>query len=179
MLDAKTAVLVVIDVQGKLAQVMYAKDALFKSLENMIKSVKVLEIPIIWMEQIPKNLGPTIRELAQWMSGISPIAKHTFSCCANEQFMQQFKEINRHQVLVCGIESHICVYQTAVDLLNMGHEVYVLCDGVSSRTPENRQLGIDRMKDAGAILTSVEMSLFEMLKEAKGPQFKEIVKIIK
>jgi nicotinamidase-related amidase len=179
MLKADTAVLVIIDVQGRLAQVMHGKDALFKSLQAMIQSFKVLEIPIIWMEQIPKNLGHTISEVAQYLSDITPIAKHTFSCCGNDQFMEKFKAINRKQVLVCGIESHICVYQTAVDLLNMGCEVQVLCDCVSSRTPENKQLGIDRMKDAGAVLTGTEMALFEMLKAAEGPKFKEIVKIIK
>ncbi|HAO20151.1 MAG: hydrolase [Desulfobacteraceae bacterium IS3] len=179
MLNPDTTVLAVIDVQGKLAQMMYAKDALFKSLENMIKSAKVLGIPIIWMEQIPENLGSTLPELAQLMSDMKPIAKYTFSCCGNESFTERFKAINRKQVLVCGIESHICVYQTAADLLKMGNEVYVLCDCVSSRTPENKQLGIDRMKDAGAIPTGVEMALFEMLKAAKGPQFKEIVKLIK
>jgi nicotinamidase-related amidase len=179
MLNADTTVLVLIDVQGNLARSMYAKESLFSNLGNMIKSANVLDIPIIWMEQIPEKLGRTIPELAQLMNDMTPIPKFTFSCCGNEVFMQRFKEINRKQVLVCGIESHICVYQTAVDLLKLENEVYVLCDGVSSRTPENRQLGIDRMKDAGAIPTSSEMAIFEILKAAAGAQFKQIVKIIK
>ena len=172
MLKSDNAVLVIIDVQGKLAQLMHGKEALFKSLQVMVQSFKVLEIPMIWMEQIPENLGPTIPEVAQLLPDMKPIPKFTFSCCGNEHFMEKFKAINRKQVLICGIESHICVYQTAVDLLNMGCGVHVLCDCVSSRIPENRQLGIDRMKDAGAVLTGTEMALFEMLKEAKGPQFK-------
>ncbi|NJL58897.1 MAG: hydrolase [Desulfobacteraceae bacterium] len=179
MLKSDNAVLMIIDVQGKLAQLMHDRDALFKSLQVMIQSFKILEIPMIWMEQIPENLGPTISEVAQLLPDMKPIPKFTFSCCGNEQFMEKFKAIDRKQVLICGIESHICVYQTAVDLLNMGCEVQVLCDCVSSRTPENRQLGIDRMKDAGAVLTGTEMALFEMLKQAKGPLFKQIVKIIK
>ena len=107
------------------------------------------------------------------------IGKMSFSCCGNEEYMQKLDELKRNQVLVAGIETHICVYQTAIDLIDEEYEVQVVADAVSSRTPENKELGLKRMYDAGAQITSVEMALFEMLGKAEGPQFKEILKIVK
>lgn len=180
MLNVEHTVLMIVDVQGKLAQLMYQKEALFESLRRIIKGATILEIPIIWMEQIPQNLGPTLPEIAEVMpQNVKPISKSTFSCCGNEQFVQALKAANRRQVLIAGIESHICIYQTSVDLLAKGYEVQVLTDCVSSRTLENRQLGIERIRDAGGKCTGVEMALFELLKAAEGPKFKEMVKIVK
>jgi nicotinamidase-related amidase len=146
----------------------------------MIKGAKVLELPILVTEQVPEKLGPTRPEIAELLAGVAePIRKVSFSCCGNGPFMEQFKSLDRRQVLLTGIETHICVYQTAVDLLGFGYEVQVVVDAVSSRAAENRQVGIRRMKSAGAILTSTEMALFELLRLAEGPQFKEITKIVK
>ncbi|MFO7749467.1 MAG: hydrolase [Desulfobacteraceae bacterium] len=179
MFSTDNTVLIVIDVQGKLAQLMHDRDKLFSSLETIIKGMKILDVPIILLEQIPKNLGGTIKEVADLLPETPPIAKHTFSCCNNEAFMERFNSLGRNQVLLTGIETHICVYQTGVDLLKEDYEVQVVADGVSSRTAENRKIGIDRLKQAGARVTSTEMILFELMKAAEGEAFKEIVKIIK
>jgi nicotinamidase-related amidase len=180
MLTLDNTALVIIDVQGRLAQLMYQKETLFDNLQKIIKGAQVLELPIIWNEQLPEKLGPTAPEIAELLVNTTqPIAKASFSCCGNPPFMETLKGNQRKQVLLAGIESHICVYQSCLDLLNLGYEVQVVADAVSSRTAENRQIGLERMKEAGATLTSTEMALFELLRVAEGPKFKEITRIVK
>jgi nicotinamidase-related amidase len=179
MFILENTVLIIVDVQGKLAQLMHNKEALFEGLKKIIKGAKVLEIPIIWVEQNPKGLGPTIPEVAELLTDIKPISKVSFSCLGKKGFVSRLKELNRKQVLIAGIETHICVYQTTIGLLNSGYEVEVITDAVSSRIPENKNIGIEKMKTAGAGVTSVETALFELLKVAEGPKLKEVLKIVK
>ena len=179
MFTSDNTILVIIDVQGKLAHLMFEKESLFQNLQILIKGVKILGLPILWTEQTPEKIGPTIPEIAQILSPKRPISKISFSCCQNEMFMQEFKALNRKQILIAGIETHICIYQTTVDLINLGHKVQVVVDAVSSRTVKNKRVGLNRIKDTGASLTSVETALFELLKVAEGKEFKEILKLIK
>lgn len=180
MLTVDNTVLLVIDVQGKLAQLMDQKENLTANLEKIIKGTQVLEIPVIWTEQVPEKLGPTLPELAGLLArSAQPVSKASFSCCGVEPFMSALEKTKRQQVLVTGIETHICVYQTSVDLLAEGYEVQVVADAVSSRTAENRQIGLNRMQSAGAVLTSTEMALFELLRVAEGDKFRQISKIVK
>lgn len=179
ILESEGTVLIVVDVQGRLAHLMHKKEELFENLQKIIKGVQVLEIPILWVEQNPEGIGLTIPEIAHLLPDIQPISKFSFSCCDSDRFMQALKALNRKQILIAGIETHICVYQTAIDLSGLKYEVQVVADAVSSRTVENRQIGLEKTKDAGASLTSVETALFELLKVAKGAKFKEILKIVK
>ena len=179
MLKLDNIVLVIIDVQGKLSQLMYDKEILFDNLVKIIKGAHVLEIPIIWNEQNPQKLGPTISEIKNLLVNLQPIPKISFSCCGNENFMNKLKTENRKQVLIVGIETHVCVYQTTMDLLNLGYEVHVVVDAVSSRTKGDKQIGLEKMKTLGANLTSVETALFELLRVAEGDKFKMISKIVK
>ena len=179
MLDIKECSLVVIDVQGKLAQLMYDKDVLFKNIQILIKAAKILNIPVLWCQQCPKALGPTIPEISELLTEIKPINKSVFSCCGDEQFNIRLNELSRKQVLLCGIETHVCIYQTAIDLLRKGFTVDVIANGVSSRTKENKKVALKRMSAEGAKISSVEMTLFELLKTAKHPNFKEIARLIK
>ena len=179
MLSNDNAVLVIIDVQGKLAQLAHRKEDLFANLQRCIKGAKALKLPVIWLEQNPEGLGPSIPEVSGLLSGQRPIGKFCFSCCGSEEFMKALRGTGRKQVLLTGIETHVCVYQTSVDLLGMGYEVQVVSDAVSSRTPENKQIGLDRIRQAGGNVTSTEMALFEMLKEARGETFKEILRAVK
>ena len=179
MLAVDECALVVIDIQGKLSHLMYQKEALFENAQKLIKGVQVLEIPIIVTEQYPKGLGPTISEIAALFPNFRPLPKVAFSCCGDEGFQRELKAVNRRQILICGIETHVCVYQTTVDLLASGYEVEVVADVVSSRTAENREIGLQRMRDEGAKITSTEMALFELMKVAEGPKFKEVSKIVK
>jgi len=178
MLKSGQAVLAVIDIQGKLASLMHEKQDVFDNTARMIQAAGVLGIDVICTEQCPEKLGVTIPEISEHLN-VAPIAKLSFSCCAQETFGEALKRTGRSQVILAGIETHICVYQTARDLLDGGYEVFVLIDAVSSRTKANRQLGLDRMRQAGATLTSVEMALFEMLGVAQGDQFKQIARIVK
>ncbi|MCK5001035.1 MAG: hydrolase [Anaerohalosphaera sp.] len=179
MLKIEKTCLVVVDVQGKLAQLMHDRGALFANIEILIQSANVLELPIVACEQYPKALGHTIAQLAQHLDGVEPIDKFSFSCAGDERFVNQLKSTGRKQVLLCGIETHVCVYQTAMDLLASGYEVHLIVDAVSSRTAENKQIAIDRMASEGVKIASTEMVLFELMKTAKHPQFKQIAKLVK
>lgn len=183
MFSKENTVLILIDVQGRLAQLMHNKEELFDSLQTLIKGLSIMQIPVIWVEQIPEKLGSTIPEVAslmqELMPDVKPISKKSFSCCGNEKFMGQFKAINRRQVLVVGIETHICVYQTSLELLDAGFEVQVVADCVSSRKKENKEIGIRRIVQAGGAETSTEMIIFELMKAAEGDIFKKMVKVVK
>jgi nicotinamidase-related amidase len=179
MLKTEETVLVVIDVQGKLATLMHKKEEFFENVIRIIKGAQVLEIPIIWNEQLPDKLGPTIPEVVNALPGATPLVKNTFSCCGNNDFTAELKSHGRKQVLLAGMEAHVCVYQTAIDLLGEGYEVYLVVDAVSSRTRENKQAGIEAMKNAGAKITSVEMALFELLHVAEGERFRKMIGIVK
>jgi nicotinamidase-related amidase len=179
VLDRERTVLVVVDVQEKLARAMYAEEMLFDNLQRLIRGVKVLEIPVLLVEQYPRGLGSTVDKVKELLPGIRPIIKDTFSCCDNDEFMKKLEALNRRQVLVAGIEAHICVYQTAVGLRERGYEVQVVADAVSSRTLENKEIGLAKMKGYGVDITSVETTLFELLRVARGERFKEILNIVK
>jgi len=179
MLKMENVALLIVDIQGNLAHSMHGKELLFKNVQKLIKGIQVLGIPILWVEQNPQGLGPTIPEIADILSNIQPISKMSFSSCGNERFVQALKALNRKQVLIAGIEAHVCVYQTAADLVDLGYEVQVVADAVSSRTIENKEIGLQKMRDSGVSLTSVETALFELLKVAEGEQFREILKIVK
>ena len=179
MLMRENTVLIVIDVQGRLAQQMHERGDLLENLQKVIKGVKALGIPILWAEQNPDGLGPTLPEVAGLLSETQPIRKLSFSCLGNDRFAQELRALDRRQVLIAGIEAHVCVYQTSVDLLDMGYEVQIVADAVSSRTAANKRIALERVRDAGATVTSTETALFELLRVAKGPEFREILQIVK
>ena len=158
---------------------MHEREILLKNLLKLIKGAQVLGIPIIVTEQNPGKLGPTETEIAQLLPDFQPIPKLSFSCCGDQCFLQEMEALKRKQVLITGIETHVCVYQTVMDLLNSGYEVQVVADAISSRTVENREIGLKRMVEEGARLTSVETVLFELLRVAEGERFKEISRIVK
>ena len=179
MIDIEKTSLVVVDVQGKLAGLMYEKEGLFANVEVLIKIAKALGIPIIWCEQSPKALGATIPQLADLLVDNEPIAKFCFSCCGEGKFDQELKAAGGREVILCGIETHICIYQTAMDLLDKDHNVHVIADAVSSRTRQNKEIAIERLRKEGASISSVEMILFELLKTSKHEKFRELAKLIK
>jgi nicotinamidase-related amidase len=179
MLSRTAAVLMMIDFQGNLARAMVDKENLFANNVKLIQGFKAFGLPIIVTEQIPEKLGPTIPQLSKELGGLKPIGKETFSCWADQSFRDQLESLTRRHVVLTGIECHICVYQTALDLLQNGYSVHLVADAVSSRTPENREVGIQAMKSAGAHITSTEMVLFELLRTAADPKAREIFKIVK
>jgi len=178
MLEIKNTALIVIDVQVALARVMHEKDALIENVRKLVQGAGVLGVPALWTEQYPKGLGRTVPELADLMDS-DPIEKTSFNCCGDDAFLAAVEKLGRKQLVLCGIETHVCVHQTAAGLLERGYEVEVAADAVSSRTTGNKLIALDRMKATGATLTSVEMALFELLKVAGTDQFKQMIKIVK
>ncbi|MBN1161996.1 MAG: hydrolase [Dehalococcoidales bacterium] len=178
-LNVQSTVLLLIDFQEKLFPVMHDKDKLLRNVVKLVKGAKVLEIPIILTEQYPRGLGPTIPEIKSLIPDIKPVEKVCFNCCDEDLFCSALDGLERRQVLIAGIEAHICVYQTAMALAESGYEVQVVGDCVASREPENKVTAISRMVGEGVILTTMEMALFELLKEARGDKFKQISNIVK
>ena len=176
--ERKTAV-VLIDVQGKLAQIMNNSEELFKNIVILIKGAQLLDIPIIWTEQLPDKLGATADRISNLLRKQKPIIKSEFSCVKNEEFSILLEKKKYNHFLLCGIETHVCVYQTAKDLLNLGHEVELIVDGVSSRKELNKNIGIEKTSSLGGKVTCVEMLLFEKQEIAVGIKFRELIQIVK
>ena len=179
MITSTDTALVLVDVQAKLTPAMYAKEVLLENLKRLVQGVCILKVPILWTEQNPAGLGPTLPEIANLLPDRKPVSKFSFSCCGSEQFRNELNALNRKNMLIAGIEAHVCVYQTAADLIDLQYEVQVIADAVASRTLENKMIGLEKSKSVGAFLTSTETVLFELLKDAKSEKFKEISKIVK
>lgn len=179
MISRSSAALIVIDIQDKLFQAMHDKENLFVNAAKTIKGAKVFDLPIIVTEQIPEKLGQTIPDISRELGDIECIAKESFSCWENNRFQEKLKSLNHRNIIIIGIESHICVYQTSIDLIDNGFSVHIVADAVSSRTKENSDIGLAAMRNAGAYVTSTEMVLFEILRSAGNAGFKDIQKIVK
>lgn len=179
LLSPENTLLVVIDFQERLFPAMHEKENLLRQVKKLLQGAKVLEIPVILTEQYPKGLGPTIPEVAELLADVTPIEKTCFSCCDSEAFRNALEATGRKQVLICGIEAHICVYQTAVALKQADYEVQVVSDCVSSRDPENKIVSLFKLGSSGISPTTLELALFELLKVAGGEKFKQISNIVK
>jgi len=172
------ACLVVIDIQGKLADIVDQSEAMIANVAKLVQGMQLLNVPIIWMEQNPTRLGGTTPEIAQHMND-QPIAKMSFNACLEKDVQEAVKSSGRSKFILTGIETHICVYQTACALKEQGYEVEVVVDAVSSRTMENKEIGLAKMQALGILPTSTEMILYELLKTSGHEQFKTILKLVK
>ena len=179
MITREDTALILVDVQAKLAPAMHGKEILLDNLKRLIRGIRILGVPILWTEQNPAGLGSTLPEIVDLLPDQKPVSKFSFSCCGSEQFRNELNALNRKNMLIAGIEAHVCVYQTAADLIDLQYEVQVIADAVASRTFENKMIGLEKSKSVGAFLTSTETVLFELLKDAKSEKFKEISKIVK
>ena len=179
MLNIENTILIAIDFQEKLMQVMHQKEKLVENTRKLLRGLQVLEVPVIFTEQNPRGLGLTHNEISAVFSDFRPLPKLSFSCCGDREIMKEIGSSGRNQFLVAGIEAHVCVYQTAVDLLRLGYEVQVVVDCISSRSPENLAIAVERLKSEGIKITGTEMVLFELLRKAEGTKFKEISRIVK
>jgi nicotinamidase-related amidase len=179
ILNRNQTALLIVDVQQKINAVMMHPDLVVDSIVKLIKACQILNVPIFITEQYPKGLGPTEPKILEALGGSTPIQKMTFSCCGVKDLLFQLQEKNIRQVMVTGIECHVCVQQTALDLLAENLHVHVPKDAVSSRKELDYQTALERMSKAGVVLTTVETALFELLEEAGTPEFKEVSKLIK
>ena len=174
-LDADRTTLVVVDVQEGFRKAIPDFERVAQATATLIEGAEALDMPIVITEQYPKGLGETAPEVAEHLpEGAEPLEKVYFSAADAEGFDLG----GRDQALVCGIETHVCVNQTVLDLLASGKEVQVAEDAVSSRTEENKRVGLHKMEQAGAVLTSVETALFELLGRAGTDEFKQVQKLI-
>jgi nicotinamidase-related amidase len=179
-LDAERAALVVIDMQEGFRNAIpdFAETAAHIAL--VAHGVQLLGVPLIVTEQYPKGLGHTANEIRTVLpASLEIVEKTAFSSCGARQFLAQLDETGARQILLCGIEAHICVNQTAHDLLARGLQVHLLTDCITARTEHNRQTGLAKMQASGALPSSVEMALFELLRDARHEQFRTIQKLIK
>lgn len=179
LLSKEKAILVLVDIQEKLLKVMWKKEELILNVSKLIKSFKIMEIPILLTEQYPQGMGKTDESITELLKGTEAIEKICFSCMGKDEFTKKMKSLGKDQVVLCGIESHICVLQTALDLLHQGYFVYVPYDGISSRKESDYRNALDRIQKEGVVIGSVESAIFELLKTADSPAFKQILDIIK
>ena len=171
--------LVVVDVQERLLPAIFEQQRVVQNTVRLIQGGTVLQVPIFATEQYRKGLGPTVPEVAATIPGFAPMEKLAFSACGAAGFIPALKKKKVSQAILCGIEAHVCVSQTCLDLLEKGFRVFVVADAVSSRTPENYRIGLDRMRAAGAVIVSTEMVLFELLEQAGTAEFKQILNLVK
>ena len=180
-LQATQCALVVVDIQEKLLPPIFNKDSMVKNAQLLIRLAKILNIPIMVTTQYSKGLGATVAEIASLLDDVESIDKLEFGCFGSEQFRSKLKSLpgDRNTVLLCGMESHICVTQTALGALNAGYLVHVASDAVGSRVEWNWKVGLDRMKTAGAVMSSTEMMMYELLRCSGTPAFKELLQHLK
>lgn len=179
MISQSNSLLLVVDIQGKLANIAHQSEFLLRNARILIEGAKILDVPIIATEQYPKGLGHTEPSVAEALGDVTIIEKGSFSCCGEFAFEVRLTEMHKTDIILCGIEAHVCVYQTARDLIGLGFNVHLVTDAVSSRTAENRELGIQAIERLGARLTGTEMVLFELLQVSGTEEFKAISKLVK
>jgi nicotinamidase-related amidase len=180
-LEAEQCSLIVVDIQEKLLPPIFERQRLLRNSQLLIRLAGILKIPVIVTTQYSKGLGRTVPEIASLLPDIETIDKVGFSCFASDAFCSTLKRIpgHRNTVLLCGMESHICVMQTALGALRDGYLVHVASDAVSSRTEWNWKMGLQRMQAAGAIISSTEMMMYELLRSSGSPAFKELLPYLK
>lgn len=177
-LKRNEALLILVDIQERMLPAMAEYKNCIKSSITLTKAAKAYDMPVFYTEQYPKGLGPTSAELLKELEGARPFEKFLFSALT-EELRDALKETGKKQVILTGMETHVCVYQTAVDLLQEGYSVFLPADGVSSRTEENKANALKLLSDQGALISNTETLLFELIESAKDPHFKELQALIK
>jgi len=180
-LDPAQCALLVVDIQEKLLPPIFQKEQLVRNAQLLIRAAGILKIPALVSTQYAKGLGVTVPEVASLLAGTEAIDKTLFSCFGSDVFCSTLKRLpgNRNTVILCGMESHICVAQTALAALREGYLVHVASDAVSSRTEWNWKVGLDRMRSAGAVISSTEMIIYEALRSSGTSAFKDMLKYLK
>lgn len=180
-LQADQCALIVVDIQEKLLPPIFNKDELVKNSQLLVRLANILGLPAIVTTQYVKGLGPTVPEIASLLAGTQPIDKMQFGCFGCSEFRSALKALpgNRNTLLVCGMEAHICVMQTVLGALNDGYLVHVPTDAIGSRVRWNWDIGIDRMRAAGAVISTTEMMIYELLRASGTAQFKQMLPYLK
>ena len=178
-IERDDAIFVAIDFQERLLPAMHDCEQLEARVVKLVKGMRELGIPMIVTQQYTKGLGPTVPSIAEAIGDFTPVEKTSFSCLGENTFVEAIESSDKGTVILAGIEAHICVEQTAIDLLRDGYEVALVTDCVQSRDPKNKEITLQRLAQAGVILTSFESVLYELLGGAKAPEFKAISALVK
>ncbi len=179
MLNRDATILVVIDLQERLLAKIPAAEAVIGRTVDLIRFARELHLPLLWAEQYPKGLGPTAAAVARELHGLRPLAKRSFGCLGDPEFEAALRDSQRSQLLVAGVETHVCVMQTVLQAVNQGYEVYVAQDAVAARVEAEHEAGIARMASGGACLVTAEMAMFELLGQAGTAEFKRVLPLLK
>ena len=181
LLSRSESLLLVVDVQERLFPSMDSelRDSVARNLKVLGTAARRLALPIMLSEQYPKGLGHTLPELREALGQLAPVEKVTFSCCETPAFAAELKATGRTQVVLTGIEAHVCVLMTGLDLIGLGYQVHVVADATCSRTRQNWQLALDQLRQSGAVVTSTESVLFQLLRRSDAEEFREIQALIK
>ncbi|MDD3012113.1 MAG: isochorismatase family protein [Candidatus Gastranaerophilales bacterium] len=180
LLNISNSLLLIVDIQEKLINAQFEKEKIAKNAAILAEAANILKIPTVVSEQYPKGLGSTIIQVKERLSADTKFFEKTsFSCVEEEGFPEFIRIFNKKQIFICGMESHVCVHQTVSGLLTEGYEVHIIQDAITSRKKWEYKTGLQRMINSGAVPTSVEIALFELLKNAKHPDFKAIQNLIK
>jgi nicotinamidase-related amidase len=180
MIERDDAILIVVDVQERMMPAIARNAEVIDNVLRIINGCRALEIPMLVSEQYSRGLGATIPEVREAMGDwYHPVEKMSFSACGELRFLQKLESMGRKTTLVCGVESHVCVYQTALDLRQLGYDVEVVSDAVGSRAEHNYRLGLEKLTRHNIEVTSVEMALFEMMQRADIDEFKAVSNIVK
>jgi nicotinamidase-related amidase len=179
ILDRKKSVLVIVDIQERLVPAMKKRDKVYANCQHLIEAAKLLDIPIVITEQYSKGLGPTVNEIKDTLPAYEPLEKVTFDCCRGEGFLEKISSLKRKQIILTGMETHVCVLQTCLSLLKEKYTVHLVGDAVCSRKKDDYLSGREMMRDAGAVINCTETVLFQLLEKAGTPEFKAISKRIK
>ena len=180
LLHPDNTLLVIMDMQEPFLRNIYERDRVLRNISILARSADILRVPIITTTQYGEKMGGVVSELASHIPSLSPkFDKISFSCYADPAFASAVQRSGRKQILLCGVESHICISQTAHELAASGFQPHVVTDAVSSRTEANWRLGLDKMRQGGVILASVESAIYELLHEAGSPEFQKILALIK
>jgi nicotinamidase-related amidase len=177
-LDRSTTALLVIDLQDRLLPVIHEGDAVVAQARKLLQAAAVLDLPLVVTEQYPAGLGPTCAPLRELTGHTTPIEKTRFTACVDAA-VARLREFGRPHILIAGIETHICVQQTVLDLLRLDYRPFVCADATGSRRYLDRDIALERMRHAGATVTTIESAIFELLDHATGDTFKQILKIVK
>jgi nicotinamidase-related amidase len=178
LLDKDSTIFVLVDIQEKFMSVLYNADEMASNANILVKASEILGIPLLVTEQYPKGLGKTIESIVL-PEGNHAIEKVSFSCFGSEEFMKRLKELGKDNLVLFGVEAHVCILKTALDALKNGFKVHVVADAISSRSAENRSLAIERMRQSGVFIIPTETVLFQLIDKAGTDEFKALSKLIK
>lgn len=179
VLQPERSALLVIDLQGRLLPAIEGHERVLRGSLQLLRLARILDLPVVITTQYQKGLGPTVPEVLAEAPGVEPLDKTSFGCFGNAPFRERLAAVGRRQLVVCGIEAHICVTQTVLGALEAGYEVHVASDATGSRAASNAELGWRRMERSGALLSSSEMAIYELLGRSDSSAFKQMLPFLK